>query len=321
MTSRIAHKFDCVRTIFLGTAGMLAASALVSLPRILAQSARAATPKWEVISIKPCDPKSGGGGVSGSPGRLTVPCASVRNLIDWAYSSFANGLHFDPRSSVPIEGAPAWIDSDFRATSDRYTINAKAEGDPNILTMLAGPMMQALLEDRFKLKMHRATREVAVYALTVAKGGPKLQPFQDGSCFDTEDTLDHPLPPPEPGKPRAKNCRQFVRADKGLDVYGTTMREFCASFKPGLDRPVIDRTGIAGVFSLHLDLSLKNLGVPGDVVSNATGQRQSTRPTLDDPADRFDAVRTALRKIGLNLKATKRTEILVIDHVERPSEN
>jgi uncharacterized protein (TIGR03435 family) len=283
--------------------------------------AKPATQRFEVISIRPCEPKSGGGGVSGSPGRLTVPCASVRNLIGWSFSGFQNGRHFD-LSSVPIEGGPAWVDSDF-------TINAKANGDPNILTMLAGPMMRALLEDRFKLKIHRATRQALVYALILGKGALKLQPFKEGVCIDKEDPWDHPLPEsvlsPMPGQPSPKICRTISRADNGFDVYGTTMTEFCTGdvFRGRvLDRPVVDQTGITGTFNLHLDLSPGDRGIPNEVVANATGQRQSNRPALDDPADRFDAMRVALRKIGLDLRATKGPqEVIVIDHVERPSEN
>jgi len=66
--------------------------------------------------------------------------------------------------------------------SGRYVINARAEGAPSEGTMM-GLMLQALLEDRFKLKIRRENREVPVYALTVAKGGPKLPPFQQGSCL------------------------------------------------------------------------------------------------------------------------------------------
>ena len=296
---------------------MRAAVVLLTISSLYGQSR-----KFEVVSIRRCDPKSLHGGVSGSPGRVTVPCAAVKNLIDWTYGAYANGPHFDAQLTLPIEGAPAWMDS------ERYTINAKAAGSPGILEMFTGPLMQALLADRFKLKFHRETREAPVYALGVStgKGAPKLQPFKEGSCIDSEDPWGHPLTPsvssPIPGQPRPKNCRQLVHADNGLDVYGTTMKEFCAVFKNALDRPVIDKTGIAGVFSLHLDLYSTDLGVPGEVVANATGTRQNDRRILDDPADRFDAVRTALRKIGLDLQATKGPQdVIVIDHLERPSEN
>jgi uncharacterized protein (TIGR03435 family) len=300
-----------------GAAGLLAAIAFVNPSLRSAQATRPAMPKWEVVAIRRCDPGTApdARGVSGSPGRLHMPCTEVKYLIQWAYSSYANGAHFNAGWSAPIEGAPSWINS------DEYMIDAKAEGNPSVLTMFAGPMMQALLEGRFKLKIHRATREVPVYALTVAKGGPKLQPFKEGSCVDWEDSWDHPRPPQVSGQPRIRSCRVLGPANKGLEFDGT-MREFCARFANVFDRPVIDKTGIAGMFTIHLDLSFPDLGIPGDVVANVTGTPQSGRPALDDPADRFDAVRTAVRKIGLSLEATKGPqEILVIDHIERPSEN
>jgi uncharacterized protein (TIGR03435 family) len=77
--------------------------------------------------------------------------------------------------SCNATGGPAWI------YSDRYQIEVKAEGTPREEVML-GPMLQTLLEDRFNLKIHRETREVPAYELTVAKGGLKMQPVPPGRC-------------------------------------------------------------------------------------------------------------------------------------------
>ena len=72
-----------------------------------------------------------------------------------------------PARGIPIQGAPAWIDSDL------YTIEAESEGDQSE-EMLRGPMMQTLLEERFKLKARREIGEIPIYELTVAiRGGPK----------------------------------------------------------------------------------------------------------------------------------------------------
>src|SRR6185436_16018450 len=73
------------------------------------------------------------------------------------------------------DGGPDWIDT------DGYTIEAKAE----VVTdraLMQGPMLQTILEDRFKIKVHKEAREIAVDALVVAKNGPKLKPFVEGSC-------------------------------------------------------------------------------------------------------------------------------------------
>ena len=172
----------------------------------------ATTPKFEVASIRACKAgdvaparggKSGRGGagrVSGSPGRLNVECRTVASLIRDAYLSYPSGEPWpqpvgsltpvapvsDRLRGQEIKGSPAWVNA------DRYTIEAKAEG-PQSLEMMRGPMMQAPLEDRFRLKMHREVREIPVYELTVDKGGPRLKTAQAGSCV----VVDRDHPPPE----------------------------------------------------------------------------------------------------------------------------
>jgi uncharacterized protein (TIGR03435 family) len=284
---RDSRKTECGATRFLPRLVVRAAPfALLSVSALYGQ-------KFEAASIRRCDPKSLHGGVSGSPGRVTVPCATVENLIEWTYGAYANGPHFNAQSSLPIEGAPAWL------ASDRFTIKAQAPGSPGILAMFTGPLMQALLADRFKLRFHRETREVLVYALTVGDGIPLLHPFEPGSCDDWEDTWDSPPRQPAQGSQQRRDCRKLQATGQGIDVYGTTMKEFAALIH--LDRPVIDTTGITGALNIHLDLPSSE---------------------LEAPTYAFDAVRTALRKIGLDLRATKGPqEVIVIDHVERPNEN
>jgi uncharacterized protein (TIGR03435 family) len=290
---------------------------IINAPAIRAQPAP--SPKFEVASIRPCEDgdfagRSAGGPGSGSPassspGRLTVPCRTVKRLIERAYLEFADGrVHVWPEQ-ISIEGGPAWINS------GSYRIEAKAEGPQSRGTM-NGPMLQALLEDRFKLKLHRATREVPVYALTVVKGGPKLQPFREGSCHPFNfDNLPHP---PEPGQPDPLLCGISEVTAKGYDLYRTTMAEFSREFSARLDRPVIDKTGIAGMFNIHLELSVTDLGYPADPRSSDPAAPAAPA----DPSSVFDAVRTAVQKLGLKLDQAKGPgEFLVIDSVERPSEN
>lgn len=130
-------------------------------------------PKFEVASVKPCEPGVQSPPGQQSPGRLTVSCASVRNLIGRAYVGYPDGksrnmLTADLLSrNTVIEGLPQW------GETERFTISAEAPGDASF-EMMNGPMMQSLLEDRFKLKIYIGSREVNVYDLVVAKGGPKL---------------------------------------------------------------------------------------------------------------------------------------------------
>ncbi len=104
------------------------------------------------------------------------------------YIQFANGQAppARPLTRQPLQGGPDWIDS------ERYTIDAKPES-PQTRAMMNGPMLQALLEDRFKLKIHRESKEVPVYALVVAKGGATLSATKPGGC-----TPHDPQGPPIP---------------------------------------------------------------------------------------------------------------------------
>ena len=138
-----------------------------------------ATPKFDVVSVKPCKPGVAGGGDS-SPGKLHIGCALLADvdntgLIQLAYNRYAGG-QLTSYGVIPIEGGPDWIHS------ETFEIDATSDGHPSIL-MMEGPMMQAILEDRFKLKIHRETRQGPVYELALGKGSPKLKPLQDGSCI------------------------------------------------------------------------------------------------------------------------------------------
>src|SRR5580658_4715292 len=187
------------RLIMMKFAAAVAGMAALALVASAQSQSPAAKPKFEVAAIRLSKDCDGGGGATksvsplgrsdtSSPGRLSVNCATVMGLIQQAYVRYANGRLNQVDGSAPISGGPSWINS------ERYDVNAKGEGnaDPE---MMLGPMMQALLEDRFKLKMRRETREVSVYDLTVAKNGPKLKPSKEGICDVTK------LPgPPSPGQ-------------------------------------------------------------------------------------------------------------------------
>src|SRR6185437_2535387 len=150
----------------------------------------AQTPRFEVVSIKSCKPGAANGGRGGasaaSPGRLALNCMSVGQLIRMAYVTYAGG-HLNLLLNQTIEGGPSWIES------ESYEVDAKAESTPGQAVM-RGLMLQALLEDRFHLRMRRDSRETLVYALTVAKGGAKLQPSKPGDCVPPDYGLPTPYP-------------------------------------------------------------------------------------------------------------------------------
>ncbi len=273
-----------------------------------AQSPAASAQKFEVTSIKRCQNAESPGGGAPSPGRLDLACVTTANLIRLAYLVFPTGQANAPVSpgvfQMPILGGPSWIDS------DRYRIDAKAAERVNV-EMMKGPMMQALLEDRFKLKLHRETKQVDVFELTVAKGRPKLQPAKEGGCvvFDRN----NPPPDPPPGGPGPPLCG-FVRksANSGFDIPGVTMAGLCRQLSSYVDRDIIDKTGIKGVFDVHLDLAPADLGyadaVPGP----------SSPFTLGDGG----AISSAIQRLGLQMRSAKGSaQFLFIDRIERPSGN
>jgi uncharacterized protein (TIGR03435 family) len=229
------------------------------------------------------------------------------NLLRIAYVEFADGKRRSPDRGVPIEGGPSWIDS------DRYDIDAKADGAPG-REVMSGPMMQALLEDRFKVKMRREIRTVPVYELTVAKGGAKLQAAQEGKCINFD--VNHPPPRPAPGQPRLPLCGSVG----GPYTYGTTMAKLCLQLSIEFDQDVIDKTGIAGVFDIPFEWSLVELysGAPVDGGNPTVSAAQTDAAVSVRLAD----IQTSLAKVGLTLARAKGPgEFLVIDHVERPSGN
>ena len=275
-----------------------------------AQTVTAARPKFEVASVRPCTDSGGafpggrkGGGVRSSPGSLDIGCQTLEDLIRFAYLGYPDGF---PRVSTrilfqPIRGAPAW------AGSERYTIEAKAE-TPQTMETMRGPMMQTLLEDRFRLRVRLEKGDMPVYFLTVGKGGPKLRTARQGSCIPFD--FGHP-----PAAPRQPVCGMFRpgRNGEGVDTYGQTIAGLCEQFSAGLDRDVIDKTGVTGKFDIHLDLSSADL---------CSGCATPDSPVPAAASDAFGAISAAVRELGLKLEASKApAEFVVIDHVERPGEN
>jgi uncharacterized protein (TIGR03435 family) len=171
-------------------------------------------------------------------------------------------------------------------------------------------MMQALLEDRFKVKIRRETRTVPVYELTVVKGGPKLYVAQEGKCINFD--VNNPPPRTTPGQPHLPWCGSIG----GPYTYGTTMVRLCLQLSIEFDQDVIDKTGIAGLFDIPFEWSpVEPSGASGGDTAESTSQ-------TDAVARRVADVQNSLARVGLKLvRAKGRGQFLVVDHVERPSQN
>jgi len=275
--------------------------------------AQTSRPAFEVASVKlntHCDPNGPSGGQS-TPGRVDLECADLRDLILTAYGIYANGANPAPGSfRMQVVGGPAWMDS------THYDIVAKANGNPPRSEMY-GPMLQLLLEDRFKLKVHRETREGPVYVLTLARNGPKLRAAPEGACVITD--IDHP---PEAGKSSMPACGKG-KINRGgpvvtFDIAGATIANLCSQLNLVMDREVIDRTGLAGRFDIHLEVT------PADLQLKSVAGRTVDQPG-QPPADDNDgpSISVALQQqLGLKLETgSGPVPVLVVDHIERPTDN
>jgi uncharacterized protein (TIGR03435 family) len=227
---------------------------------------------FEVASIRPHVQNivagRGGMGLRVSGTMLTAENMSLSNLVTYAYDL----------KDYQILGLPSW------AESDRYDIDAKAEGDAALTRDLARPMMRALLAERFQLKGHGGTKEMPVYALVVAKNGPK---FKESA-------------------PDAESMLRLASPGKGavMTVTKGSMAQFANQFsnRNGVDRPVIDKTGLSGGYDYKLEW--------GDYgAANADADAVSIFTAIQD-------------QLGLKLEPAKAPiEVLVVDFAAKPSEN
>jgi uncharacterized protein (TIGR03435 family) len=264
-------------------------------PAILNAQSPEEHPRIEVATVK-LNTSGVGRGMSMNPGRFTIRNSSVRTLLLYAYKVQA----------YAISDGPGWIDS------DHYDIEAKVEGQ--LTGAAALNLVRTILEDRFHLKVHRETKDGPVYFLTVATNGPKLKP---ATCAVIDPA--YKPAPPAPGESRPDRCGTNRSRTNGtsrtLDILGVKIDEpdmAIATF-PGLtfyfasilERRVIDKTGLTGRFDINLEYTPAST----EIASPA----ESAAPSL------FAAVQ---EQIGLKLESGKGpVELLVVDHLEKPSAN
>ncbi len=223
----------------------------------------------------------------GSGGRFTLANSPLQILITLAYSI----------KMFQLRGAPSWL------MSERYDIEAKAEGNPGREEMI--PMIQALLEDRLQLKFHRETKEMPVYALVVAKPG-KLQP-SDGECTQP--------PPPKPGEMLSVRCGTVMIFPGRIIGKSAPLTRLIDTLSRSTERMVLDQTNLTGKYDINLEWSIDQarLHAGGATPGLPDLQAEPSGPSL------FNALQEHL---GLKLESQKGpVEMFVIDHVERPSAN
>jgi uncharacterized protein (TIGR03435 family) len=337
-------------------------------------NSQAAKTEFEEASIRECDSGIPPPGIRGAgpgrfqmtPGRTRAECLTLATIIRTAYGGglqdgplkpapgrpivvVARGVGPDPRSfagasamsfgsayflgvedGARVRGGPDWV------RSALYTIDAVAAGAADAQAM-RGPMLRALLERRFGLKVHVDTEQFPVPQLTVAPGGHKMK---EGTCTPG------PAPARPPGDNPARRIVDTVRRNLDAARRGAPI-SFCGIlvamngpnqvimmngfrapeidvFLSGLlDAPIVNRTGIPGTASFSFVLEFD----PDDSQSReylkqvANGDRQ----IADDPSTvpRAPGIVTALEEqLGLRLERVRAPrEFIVIDQVERPTPN
>jgi len=254
------------------------------------------SPEFEVASIKPF--KQGDDGVrvltNFTPDGFTGEGITLQLLIRQAYDLEDN----------QIIGADKWVDSDqftLHAKMDQATVEALGKLDPKQKWSLRQKMMEALLADRFKLKAHRETRDLPVYALVVAKGGSKLKEAKD------DDTYPNGIKGPN-GKPSKSMMSMGPGELTGQDY---PVENLVPMLSDLTGRHVVDKTGLTGKY----DFTLKWAPGEGDT---SMFKEASSAPNADEPGG--ISIYTALQEqLGLKLEAQKApVEVLVIDHAEKP---
>jgi len=255
------------------------------------QPLAARIPEFDVVSIKPNKSGSGMFRSMTTPDGIHAENAPLIMLIRQAYGLFNSNDDL-------ISGLPDW------AKSDRFDIDAKvAETDVDDLKKLnrdqRGQMMQALLVDRFKLKAHRETMERPIYSLVVEKGGPKFQQAVAGATYPNgikgPDGVAH-------GGMVRMSRNQFTAQGIPVSTLLTSLTQITG-------RTVLDKTGLAGKYDIDLKWT------PDD----GPPPMLNGEPDPNAPPNIFTAIQ---EQLGLKLEPGKGpVEGLVIDHLEKPSEN
>ncbi len=301
---------------------------------------------FEVATIKAAPPINPMAIAQG--GKMHVGVKFDASRVDIGYMAIADLICMAYKIKPYQLAGPDWM------KTERFDILAKL---PDGATKDDLPeMMTALLADRFKLTIHKETKDHAMYALVVAKGGPKLKE----AAPDAVVSPDAPPPAPEKGtttiatnegamsiKPNAGGRGATVTTPNGgttkmtmgqdgnmhMELSKASMTQFAEMLARFVDKPVVDKTEIKGNYQIELDLSMADLmraaasqgvNIPAGAMPGGRGGGGSGAPgdAASDPGN-GGSVFTALQSMGLKLDARKdQVETVIVDHVEKtPTEN
>jgi uncharacterized protein (TIGR03435 family) len=279
---------------------------------------------FEVATIRPAAPINPAAATSGQlrvgmsvdGARVDIRFFSLADLVRTAYK-------IKPHQLVGLENTMA---------SDRFDIQAKM---PDGATKEQVPeMLQGLLADRFKVKVHRDSKEQSVYALVVGKGGPKLKE----SPPDAPVAADAPKTPSNQVSVTQDSKGAIVRTGQGgamrmsmgpngtmhMETEKMTMEAFADMLSGFMERPVVDQTELKGNYQVALDLSMEDLRAAARKVGVAMpGAAPAAGAAAPEAAEPTSTVFSAVQQLGLKLEAKKApVSTIVVDHFEKtPTEN
>lgn len=262
-------------------------SGLVSGPQLYAQSEQPAPAlTYDVVSIKPVKALRQHGGMRSLPDGVAVMGMPLSTIIVAAYDVRLGRLW----------GMPAWLGSDpydVQAKMGDETLAAFQKLSKHEQMMLRYRMLQPALEDRLKLKVHRDTKIARTYDLVISRGGLKLKEA------DPSNTYENGIKVPE-----GMSRQGIMQVQSGiLRGQAITMARLAGQLGGMVDGPVTDKTGLTGKYDITLDWAPDGLGAASE--------------------DAGPSIYTAVQEqLGLKLEPTKGpVAVLVIDHVEKPTEN
>jgi len=258
----------CAAAVMVGAVVCLGAQTIPSVQ----PTAKDAHASFEVAAIKRSDPDDKSHRFEIHGRRIVIENQTVQTMIEMSY-----GVH-----ARQIVNGPSWIET------ERFDAEGVPEGEvpPDVAQFQA--LVRSLLAERFGLKLHTEKREMARYTLTVAKGGPKIEPTKSVVAA---------LPSIRAGGNKTSHS---------LQMENVSMEDVAKQLQGELDRPVVDETGLKGRY----DFTLKWLRADAPV---AADDADSALPVL------FTAIQ---EQAGLKVEPSKGdVDVLTIDHVERPEAN
>ncbi len=312
MTQRTADKLGVGRKLLLTAVGIALIAGpvvfgLMNAPQVRAQATHTIPgplPSFEVASIKLNRSVGVVSFINLPPGRFIASGVTTKFLIAFAYNV----------RDFQLVGEPSWT------TSEKYDIEAKVPDSPvEQLQKLPsdqhrekiGLMIQSLLADRFKLGLRHETKQLPVYALVVAQNGPKFQEAKPG------DTYPNGI---KGFDGRAQGAGSFRAVNGHLTLQGYPISFLSLLLSERLGRTVLDQTGLKGKYDIALKWTPDQPpAAMGQVAVGANPGADSSAPPESSGPSIFTAIK---EQLGLKLESTKGpVDVIVIDHIERPSEN